>query len=287
MKNILDIRKEKNLYYILPANVRTDPARLSEISAIVVACLYYEDLLEESLSYLSNVPEYMDICICTSDPSLAKKAEVFCSRLEHAFVVVKENRGRDISSLLVACREILSNYTYICFVLPRQRWEIDLWIRNLWSSMLDSASYIENVLCLFLNHPDLGLLVPPEPVGDIMRNWYYNTWGPNFDNTVLLAERLGLSCNISRAKPPFTIGTVFWCRYEALEKLFRYGFQYEDFPEEPMASDGTLSHAIERILGYVAQDAGYDTGTVLTCDYAQYLIFGNGSGEKSRACGQL
>lgn len=280
MKNIIDIRKEKNLYYILPRSVRTDLVSLDGVKAIVVACLYYEDLLEDSLDYLNHVPEYMDICICTSDPVLAKEAETFCGQRTNAFVVKKENRGRDISSLLVACREFLCRYTHICFVhdkksvhaLPRQRWEIDLWIRNLWSSMLGSEQYIENVLGVFLNHPGLGLLVPPEPTGDVMRNWYHNTWGPNFDNTVRLAERLGLTCNICRAKPPFTIGTVFWCKYEALEKLFRYGWKYEDFPEEPMANDGTLSHAIERILGYVAQDAGYDTGTVFTCDYAEYLI---------------
>ncbi|MDE7312828.1 MAG: glycosyltransferase [Eubacterium sp.] len=282
MKNINDIRKEKNLYYILPSNTRTDNANLTteKAKAVVVACMFYEELLEDSLRYLNTVPDYVDICICTSNPVVAEKIQVFCRQRRNAFVVKKENRGRDISSLLVACKDILSNYEYICFIhdkksvhaLARQRWEIDLWIRNLWSSMLDSEQYIENVLGVFSENSNIGLLVPPEPTGDVMRNWYHNTWGPNFNNTVELSERLGLTCNISRTKPPFTIGTVFWCRYDAMKKLFQYDWRYDDFPEEPMASDGTISHAIERILGYVAQDAGYDTGTVFTCDYARYLI---------------
>lgn len=87
MKNIIDIRKEKNLYYILPRSVRTNQVSLDGVKAIVVACLYYEDLLEDSLAYLNHVPKYMDICICTSDPVLAKEAETFCEQRTNAFVV--------------------------------------------------------------------------------------------------------------------------------------------------------------------------------------------------------
>lgn len=280
MKSINDIRNEKELYYVLPNNVRSGREDLTQIRAVVVACLYYEELLAESLNYLSNVPEYIDICICTSNPVIVDKTGDFCRQRNNAFILQKNNRGRDISSLLVACREILPRYEYICFIhdkksihaLTQQRWEIDLWIKNLWSSVLDSEQYIGNVLEVFAQNPNIGLLVPPEPTGDIMRNWYNNTWGPNFENTVELSERLNLKCNISLSKPPFTIGTVFWCRYDALKKLFAYDWHYEDFPEEPMAIDGTISHAIERVIGYVAQDAGYDTGTILTTDYAEYLI---------------
>ena len=44
---------------------------------------------------------------------------------------------------------------------------------------------------------------------------------------------------------------------------------YEDFPDEPMPVDGTISHAIERILPFVAQDAGFKTLIVMNASYAQ------------------
>ena len=94
--------------------------------------------------------------------------------------------------------------------------------------------------------------------------WYYSSWTFDFENTKKLAEQLKLNTIISIDKPPISIGTVFWCRTEALGKLMTYQWKYEDFPEEPLQKDGTINHAIERILPYVAQDAGYETGIVLT-----------------------
>ena len=39
-----------------------------------------------------------------------------------------------------------------------------------------------------------------------------------------------------------------------------------------MAIDGTLNHAIERIFGFIAVDSGYNVQTMMTFEYANYLI---------------
>ena len=44
------------------------------------------------------------------------------------------------------------------------------------------------------------------------------------------------------------------------------------FLEEPLASDGTLNHAIERIIIYVAQSEGYYTAMVESAFYASLYI---------------
>lgn len=41
--------------------------------------------------------------------------------------------------------------------------------------------------------------------------------------------------------------------------------------DEPLPYDGTISHAIERIVGFVALDAGYKVGTIMNCQYAAKL----------------
>ena len=64
-------------------------------------------------------------------------------------------------------------------------------------------------------------------------------------------------------------GSCFWFRTDALRKLFKYDWKYEDFPEEPLPIDGTISHAIERCYAYVAQDAGYYSAIVMCDEYAK------------------
>lgn len=39
-----------------------------------------------------------------------------------------------------------------------------------------------------------------------------------------------------------------------------------------MDADGTICHAIERILPYVAQDVGYKTGTIMSSEFASYFL---------------
>ena len=56
------------------------------------------------------------------------------------------------------------------------------------------------------------------------------------------------------------------------KKLFKKKWEYESFDAEPLKDDGTISHAVERILGYVVQDAGYLTGTIMRVSYAEKVL---------------
>jgi rhamnosyltransferase len=90
---------------------------------------------------------------------------------------------------------------------------------------------------------------------------------------VKLAEELKLDDKIELQNTDMvTLGSAFWCRTAALKKLFSRNWRYEDFPDEPMADDGTISHAIERIFGFVAADAGYQVGTVMCTEYASNMM---------------
>jgi rhamnosyltransferase len=59
--------------------------------------------------------------------------------------------------------------------------------------------------------------------------------------------------------PVAPYGTMFWFRPKALRKLFSYPWRWSDFNCEPHHVDGGLAHALERVIAYVAQDAGYAT----------------------------
>ena len=62
-------------------------------------------------------------------------------------------------------------------------------------------------------------------------------------------------------------------RPKALEKLLGHEWKYENFPAEPLPWDGTVLHAVERIYGFCAQDAGYYPGWVLCREDAEREVF--------------
>lgn len=281
MENIYDIRNRKGLYYILDEKVSANRMSFDEKRKIaILVYIYYQDSAPKFLEYLQTIPDDIDVYIISSNSDIREIYDAYIKQRGNTYFVLKENRGRDVSALLVTAREIFLQYTYICFVHDKKEKseylleDTSLWIENMWDNTIKSDAYIENVIGVFEENTNIGLLAVPEPMGTYILADSYNSWKKNFENTKALAEKLKLKCDIDRGKTPITLSTAFWCRTEALKRLFEIEWSYEDFPEEPLAKDGTISHAVERILGYVAQDKGYDTGTVMTISYAgKYMAF--------------
>ena len=136
-------------------------------------------------------------------------------------------------------------------------------------NLIGNAGHIQKILGIFEENNKLGVLVPPAPVGKVFKVWYGFGWRNCFNTVKELASKLGLNCDLDEAKPPITIGTTFWFRREALKKLFDYTWKYDDFDDIKLVDNQYLSFAVERIFAYVAQDAGYTTGEVMTVEYAK------------------
>lgn len=268
MNNISDYKGEKRVRYILPRAIvgKESISVQKQKKALVVFHLYYESSFVYYSGYISRIPRNIDLLFTVSSRRMKEKIEMFMSERENVYQIVwKENRGRDISALLVAARNEIKKYDYFCFIHdkswkePRLEKDTRNWIQLMCDSMLQSPTYINEIQHLFETEEQIGLLVPPPPVGEHMNA----SWQSNYDNTVRLAKELKLACQIDKDHLPIAFGTVFWARTKALEKLLSRNWCYEDFDPEPLAEDGTISHAIERILGYVSSDAGYLTAEVL------------------------
>jgi lipopolysaccharide biosynthesis protein len=50
---------------------------------------------------------------------------------------------------------------------------------------------------------------------------------------------------------------MFWARPQALKPLIDLGLTWDDYPDEPLPIDGTLLHALERLLPFSAAQSGY------------------------------
>lgn len=274
MKNIYDDRKERGLYAILSDEILVDRC-VEQSSTAIFAYFYYDDSVERYGRYIESIPEDIVVYIISPKAEILSAARHTYNR-KKIFFVEKENRGRDVSALCVACREFTPNYKYVCFLHDKkehytcEKKKTNIWIDNLWGNMIGNAVYIENVLSYLADHKKVGLLLPMEPIQAYTDgNW----WGENYTNTVRVAKKIGVDSDLIREdRAAISIGTVFWARTEALEKLINYSWLYEDFAEEPMPMDGTISHAIERVLPYVAQDAGYETYMVMSSRFAASVI---------------
>lgn len=267
--NLHDLMVRLNLNYVISGS-RTECVSVSNYA--IFAHLYYEDLFDYCIQKILNVPENFDIYISTDTE---EKAFVIRTKIERqkrskVQVSVLKGPGRDLSALLVGFREYLMMYEIICFIHDKKSSQMDyetvgkIFHENLWENTLHSRDYIRGIMKKLEENKYLGVVAPPM----IFHNVYFHTaidaWTICFEKTEELAKRLGVDIRISKEKNPVALGSVFWCKTAALGKLFSHEFRWEDFPEEPMPVDGTISHAIERIFPYIAQEAGYYTAIAMT-----------------------
>ena len=274
-RNVYDIKKEDNLNFFLPEERRIGREKEDVPTVVVLVHVHYPDSLDTYQAYLDALPAYVHLLVTSSSQPLLRDAKKRLRDKPYSWELVeKDNRGRDISALLVAARERILEYDYVCFLHdkksrgPAYLLDTEKMIFSLWHNTLASSAYVENILDVFQRNPRLGMLFPPDIVGERHTFVYDNTWYVNYQNTVTLAQWLGLRCDLNPKKKPIAMGTVFWARVKAIRRLLEREWRYEDFPQEPLPVDGALNHAMERILPFVAQDAGYDNGTVMTTGYA-------------------
>ena len=113
------------------------PRTVSEESAAVIIYLYYVDTVKNYISYIETVPKEYDIYIVSSNEIVLKKAQGFLVERE-AVCILKENRGRDISAVLIAAAPVLKKYDRVCFIHDKSanaeylEKDTAFWIYNLW-----------------------------------------------------------------------------------------------------------------------------------------------------------
>ncbi len=276
LENLADIYKCLHLNYFLSNQYVSDMPAKKKIALIMH--LYYEDLFQSCYHYALSMPEYADIYLTTTSEDKKESIERLFHNGPWGKVDVRliPNRGRDVSALLVEYKDIVPDYDYICFMHDKKSSQNamqsigDSFSYHCYENNISNRNYVLNVIQLFEDNPRLGLLSPPPPYH---ANYYItigNEWGENYHLTKELAKRMGLTVNISEKKAPIApLGTMFWFRGTALQPLFNLNWKYSDFPTEPVSTDGTLLHAIERLYPFVAQQQGFYSAWCISDGYAK------------------
>lgn len=277
--DLYSIWKQLVLTEILPADSIKQAPKPMKFGAFVH--IYREDMGEFMKEQLSSLPSFTDLHITTNTPEKKKTFEkVFAdSKFNLVKIHVVENRGRGEGAMLVGLRKIMAKYDVACVMHDKSspyegasNYTISHGFSyKVYDNMIKSPEYVLNILQTFQENDRLGIAMPPEPNHALYDSAFADLWTSpdNFDNTQRLLNKLGCSVQLTRKQHPiFPVGGMFWCRPKALEKLLTYNWDYEDFPTEPIRTDGTLLHAIERSYSYIAQDVGYYSSIIMNNKFA-------------------
>jgi lipopolysaccharide biosynthesis protein len=129
----------------------------------------------------------------------------------------------------------------------------DRWRGFLWEHLLGPSYPAADVIVDAMRRDaGIGLVFPED--GSLVG------WEENGHSRELLARRIGFREPLP-SHIEFPAGTMFWARVDALSKLVAADFREEDMPVEPLPIDGTVLHALERMLPLLCEEAGYDYAT--------------------------
>lgn len=274
--NMYDLVHRLKLNFILNENIQHRKQKLRRRVAAFVY-LYYEKDFLLYIDRLRVLPKEISIYIYTDTESKvnALRRMTYENKVR-AKVHKVDGRGREWATFLNEVSQVSGQYDYGVFLhdksfhsneFPTQAYAFrDL----LWDNLIPSEEGVKQIINIFECKEHIGILLPPIVKHGSYFKYYMNFWTSNYKNTVELAHELDIKTElITEEVTPISIGGMFWFRVDALQKVFTNNMGRNIFCEEPMPADGTLNHSLERIIPYVAQDAGYYSGIVSTQRYLQ------------------
>jgi hypothetical protein len=165
--------------------------------------------------------------------------------------------GRNVAALFLDAYESLAGYDCALHLHTKRSVHTDLaeaWRQSLTQNLLGSAQLITDIRSSFQGDDQLGLLIPQ--VCEPMRE--YVNWGSNFSIAASIWQRLAPDLPLRGDAPlVFPVGMMFWFRPRALLGLRNLMLQLQPLPAEPLPLDGTILHALERLVAHGCEAAGF------------------------------
>ncbi len=231
---------------------------------------YYVDMLDGIVERLR-----LNRCACdlfvsvATDDAATLAADLLDGWPGKVEVKVFPNRGRDLGPLFTGYARALQDYDVIGHVHTKkslalqgqgsvQNWStfVHDWSEFLISNLLGRESgAMDAILARFAADPALGLVHPDDP--------HLVDWGDNLPIARSAGSRMNLDV-LPPYPPSFPVGMMFWARPAALGALFGLNLDWNDYPKEPVPYDGTLLHALERLVPLAVERAGYSVAVVHT-----------------------
>jgi glycosyltransferase involved in cell wall biosynthesis len=233
------------------------PVERKQIRVAIHGHFFYPELISDFLRRLESNRSRCDLLLTTNSRAKARVLQKATANFARGEVTIQitPNTGRDIGAMLTAYPRKLGEYDIVGHLHAKRTIHHrdptlgERWREFLWQNLLgDEYPMMDTILDRFATDAKTGLIFADEP--------HLSDWDFNRAMSEQLAQKMGLKIALPQYFD-FPVGTMFWARYAAIEPLIKLGLGWSDYPPEPAPIDGTILHAIERLLPSIARHAGY------------------------------
>ncbi len=245
---------------ITPADLPNGAPQATKLRTVIHGHFYYPELISDFTDKLAINAAQCDLLLSTNNQSNADRLQDATRHYDRGAVTIRifPNRGRDVGPFFTGFAREIAEYDLVGHFHSKRSAHLsdrggDRWREFLWQNLLGGFyPMADAVIDQFAKDDRLGLIFAEDP--------HLEGWSHNREIATKVAHDMGWS----EPLPPFfefPIGSMFWARPRALEPLLGLKLKWEAYPREPALPDGTLLHAIERLLPFAVRTAGFRYAT--------------------------
>lgn len=257
--NALNALKALTATAVTDIDLNAEFTKTSDIAVIVH--VYYEDLIAPIFSsWLSPLVGLVDVFATIKGDMPRERLLEMKNRFPSIFFIATENRGRDIRPFLLAYQKVHAlGYSLVCKVHGKKSPHLadgEAQREYLIGALLGSRDAVLAVARSLSENDSLGLLYPAGAKTDLGEHAIH---AGNTRWLDILLARLQYSATPEKYAFTFPAGSMYWFRSQALLPLLDQSIvSAEEFELEAGQLDGTLAHAIERLIGLIAAREGFE-----------------------------
>jgi lipopolysaccharide biosynthesis protein len=233
--------------------LRFDPDRPKAPQAVTLH-IYYPEMWAELRDTLRAVDIPFDLYVTITwrgDETLALRDQIQAD-FPQAWVMAVPNKGRDILPFLTLVNAgAFTGYRAVAKLHTKKsphRADGDHWRRHLIDGILP-ATGLADKLDHFVADPDVAFWV-----ADGQHFTGQEWWGTNLECTRQVLARAEIT--LPEGVLSFPAGSIYWMKPLMVSMVRALNLHADLFEAESAQLDGTLAHAVERVLGFLALAAG-------------------------------
>lgn len=245
-----DLERLKSHIALWPRRAATRPIR----PIGVFLHLYYPELAAIFSERLARIEAPVSLYVSTDTD---EKAAEIAAQFPAAEIRVLPNRGRDIAPKFFGFSDAYDTHDIVLHLHGKRSAharKLDGWMGHVLDCLLPEPPEINRLLSLFKDIGQIGVIAP-QGYRPVLRASH---WAHNLEIAEELRHRLKMTAPLpDDAALDFPAGSMFWARTAALQPLLDLPLTEANFPPEHLQIDGTLAHAIERMIGVTCHETGH------------------------------